>query len=130
MFKMSFAIYRRPDLSPEQFCDHWLNVHAPLLKKYAKALRIRRYIQLHGGDYEATRGMTEARNCRPPHDGVVEIWWDSEEDRLAAAETSAGKEASLLLREDELRFCDMSRSSVLFGREHVIVSDGPVPSDD
>lgn len=124
MFKMSFAVYRRPDLTAEQFRDHWLNVHAPLLKQHAKALRVRRYVQLHGGDYESTKRMAESRNCQPPHDGVVEIWWDSEEDRLAASQSAEGQAAGFLLREDELRFCDISRSSVMFGQEHVIVSDG------
>lgn len=120
MLKMSFAVYRRGDLTREQFLDHWYNVHAPLAKRFAKALRIRRYIQLHGAECEATRLMTASRDCQPPHDGVVEIWWDSEEDRLAGSQSPEGQEGSRLLKEDELNFCDMSKASVIFGTEHVI----------
>jgi len=123
MIKMSFAVYRRPDLTQEQFLDHWFNIHAPIAKKYAKALRIRRYVQLHGGDYEAARQMTESRGCQPPHDGVVEIWWDSEADRLAGAASAEGQEGGRLLQADELNFCDMSRSSVMFGVERVIIDE-------
>jgi uncharacterized protein (TIGR02118 family) len=126
MLKMSFAVYRRDDLSREEFLDYWFNVHAPLAKRYAAALRIRRYVQLHGGDYETTRLMTESRQCQPPHDGVVEIWWDSEEDRLAGAASPDGREGARLLHEDELKFCDMSRATVIFGVEHVII---PGPND-
>lgn len=124
MFKMSFAVYRRPDLTQEQFLDYWRNVHAPLAVKHAKALRIRRYVQMHAGDYDMARLMTQSRGCLPPHDGVVEIWWDSEEDRMAAAASEEGRLAGLELREDETRFCDMSRSTVAFGYEHVIIEDG------
>lgn len=124
MLKMSFAVYRRPDLTREQFLDHWANVHAPLLLKYADALRVRRYVQLHGGDYQVTQMLTESRNCQPPHDGVVQLWWDSEEDRIAGSASPEGQEAGRLLREDELRFCDMSRATVCFGTENVVL-DGP-----
>lgn len=124
MFKMSFTIYRRPDMTREQFLDYWKNVHAPLAIKYAKILRIRRYVQMHAGDYEMVRIMTETRRCQPPHDGVCEIWWDSENDRLAAARSEEGKAASREMYEDELRFCDMSRATVSFGYEHEVIEDG------
>lgn len=124
MFKMSFTIYRRPDLTREQFLHHWENIHAPIAVKYMKALRIRKYVQLHAVESEATQAMRESRNCLPPHDGVVEIWWDSEEDRLKAAQDPEAQIAGKLLREDELNFVDMSRSSVMFGHEHVVIEDG------
>lgn len=122
MIKMSFSIYRRADLTREQFLRHWQTVHADLLKRYAKALRIRRYVQLHGADLEVTRLMTESRQCQPPHDGVVEIWWDSEEDRIAALQSEEGLEGSRLLREDEDNFCDMSRATLVFGCENIVIA--------
>ncbi|HVI33879.1 EthD domain-containing protein [Phenylobacterium sp.] len=123
MFKMSFAVYRRPELTREAFLDYWRNVHAPLAVKHAGALRIRRYVQLHAGDYEIARMITQSRGCQPPHDGVVEIWWDSEEDRMAAAASPEGQAAARELIADELRFCDMSRATVAFGYEHVIIDN-------
>jgi uncharacterized protein (TIGR02118 family) len=121
MLKMSFAVYRRPDFTREQFLRYWQEVHAPIAVKYAEALRIRRYVQLHGADLSVTRLMTESRHCQPPHDGVVEIWWDSEADRIAAGQSLEGQEGGRLLREDELNFCDMSRATVCFGEEHVVI---------
>ena len=121
---MSFAVYRRPEMNREEFLDYWQNVHAPLAIQHAEALRIRRYVQLHADDCEISRRVTESRQCQPPHDGVAEIWWDSEEDRMAAAETEEGQLASRILSEDELRFCDMSRATVSFGTEHLVIDDG------
>jgi uncharacterized protein (TIGR02118 family) len=121
MLKMSVAVHRRADLSRAAFLDYWQTVHAALVREHAAVLRVRRYVQLHGADLEVTRLFTESRGCRPPHDGVVEIWWDSEVDRIAGIATPEGREASRLLREDELRFCDMAASSVVFGHEHVVI---------
>ncbi|MBU1378558.1 MAG: EthD domain-containing protein [Alphaproteobacteria bacterium] len=123
MFKMSFAVYRRPDLTQEQFLAHWRDVHAPLAVKYAKDLRIKRYVQLHGGDYPAAALMTASRNCQPPHDGVVEIWWESEAERLAASASPEGQAAGRVMHADELNFCDMSRATICFGYEHVVIGD-------
>lgn len=120
---MSFAVYRRPDLTQDEFLRYWREVHGPLAVKYAKALRIKRYVQLHGADSEAARRMTADRGSAPPHDGVAEIWWESEADRLAVADSPEGREAGRIMREDELRFCDMTRSTVIFGVEHVVIGE-------
>lgn len=124
VFKMSFTVYRKPGLTREEFLDYWQNVHAPLAVEHAKALRIRRYVQMHAVESEATDRITASRQCQPPHDGVVEIWWDCEEDRLAAAATEEGRRAGQILSADELQFCDMSRATVSFGYEHLVIDDG------
>jgi len=121
LFKMSFAVYRRPDLTPQQFRDYWRTVHAGLAVKYADIFRIRKYVQLHAYDGEAANLMTASRQSQPPNDGVVELWWDSEDERLAAARSPEGQVAGKVMLEDELRFCDMARASVAFGYEHRIV---------
>jgi uncharacterized protein (TIGR02118 family) len=123
MFKMQFGVYRKPGMTQEEFLDYWRTVHGPLAVKHAKALRIKKYVQLHGGDYEITRRVTESRGSQPPHDGVAQIWWESEEDRMAAANSPEGQAASKIMAEDELRFCDMARSTVIFGHEHVVIDD-------
>lgn len=123
MFKMSFAVYRRPDFTREQFLAYWRDVHAPLAMECARAMAIQRYVQLHSEDSEATELMTRSRGCAPPHDGVCQIWWNSEEERLAAAASPEGQAAGRRLREDEMKFCDLTRSTVLFGHEHVIIDE-------
>ena len=120
MLKMSLAVRRRPDLTHAKFLDYWRDVHGPLVIRLAKDIRLRRYVQLHGADGELARQYVAYRGVDGLHDGVAQLWWDSEADRLAAAETPEGAEAARLLREDELRFCDLGRSTVCFGLETLI----------
>ncbi|WP_295192662.1 EthD domain-containing protein [uncultured Brevundimonas sp.] len=125
MFKMSLAVFRRPDLSQQEFLDYWRNIHAPLVLRLAGDIRLVRYVQHHGEDCTLSRQFVWHRGVAGLHDGVAQLWWRSEADRLAAAATDAGAEASRLLREDERRFCDLTRSTVSFGVEHVVFDGRP-----
>lgn len=130
MFKMSLAVFRRPDLTRQEFLDYWRDVHAPLVRSLAEDIRLVRYVQHHGEDCALSRQFVTHRGVAGLHDRVAQLWWLSEEDRLAAAATAAGAEASQLLREDELRFCDLARSTVSFGIEHTVfdaISGGKQP---
>lgn len=120
MFKMSLAVFRRTHLTHAEFLDYWQDVHAPLVVRLSGAIRLKRYAQLHGEDGRLARQFVEHRGVAGQSDGVAQLWWTSEADRLAAAATSEGAEASQLLREDELRFCDLGRSIVCFGQEHFV----------
>lgn len=120
MFKMSLAVFRRPDLSRQEFLNYWSDVHAPLVLRLAKDIRLVRYVQHHGQDCALSRQFVTHRGVAGLHDGVAQLWWLSEDDRLAAASTAVGIEASRLLREDERRFCDLARSTVSFGVEQVV----------
>nr|WP_314434099.1 EthD domain-containing protein [uncultured Brevundimonas sp.] len=120
MLKMSLAIRRRAGLTHREFLDYWHDVHAPLVVRLAADIRLLRYVQLHGEDGEFARQYVAYRGVDGLHDGVAQLWWKSEADRLAASATSEGVEAARLLREDEQRFCDLARSTVCFGRERPI----------
>ena len=50
MVKILFCLRRPPHWSPQDFQRYWLEVHAPLVRKHQKVLRIARYIQFHS-DY-------------------------------------------------------------------------------
>lgn len=117
MLKMSLAIRRRPDLTHPEFLDYWRDIHAPLVIRLADVSRLQRYVQLHGQDGELARQYVAYRGVDGMHDGVAQLWWSSEADRLAAAAAADGVEAAKLLRQDEFQFCDLSRSTVCFGVE-------------
>jgi uncharacterized protein (TIGR02118 family) len=121
MIKMSFAVYRRPELTREAFLAYWRDVHGPLIARHAELLRIRRYVQLHGIEGPLVEQMVRTRGCAPAHDGVAQVWWDSEQDRMEALQTPEAQAAIAEIKADEDRFVDMSRSSPVFGVEHVVV---------
>src|SRR5881397_2777507 len=47
MIKLVFTLRRRDGMSREEFQRYWREQHAPLVARHARALRIRRYIQVH-----------------------------------------------------------------------------------
>jgi uncharacterized protein (TIGR02118 family) len=122
MIKLVFTVRRRPDMTREEFQRYWREQHAPLVKRHADALRIRRYVQVHARDTDLDEAVAGARGSEPRfYDGVAELWWDSFEDLAAAFSSDAGQAAGQELLEDEQRFIDLPRSPLWFGEENVVI---------
>jgi len=120
MIKFVYVVRRRPDVSPETFRKYWLESHGPLVRKFAQALRAKRYVQSHTLDVPLNQIAQQARSSKPPYDGITELWWDSLEDVIAAAQSPEGQQANLTLTQDEATFCDLPNCSVFFTEEHTI----------
>lgn len=119
--KIVFCLRRLPTLTPQAFQHHWREVHAPLVARHQKTLRIVRYVQFHtvigafGARLQSFRGSPE------PYDGVAEIWYESREALESLGRDPAARAASRELLEDERRFVDLAGSPIFRGEEHVIV---------
>ena len=120
MIKLVYCIRRRPDVSPDAFRKHWLEVHAPKVEKCATALRARRYVQSHTLDSVLNDALRGSRGARTPYDGITEVWWDSEDDLAAAMQTEEGAEAGRALLEDEQNFIQLDASALFLTEEHGI----------
>lgn len=121
MLKCVYCVRRLKSLSVEEFYDYWLNHHGPLVRKYATAVGMKRYIQSHtiqnpvlNAAAQQPRGITEM------YDGITEVWWDSPEALIASLQTPEGQEANRILSEDEARFVDCANSAIFFTIEHTI----------
>jgi uncharacterized protein (TIGR02118 family) len=121
MIKLSFCLHRLPGLTREQFQKYWLEVHAPLVRQHAAALRIHRYVQTHTLLGEAADSLRATRGGPPGYDGVAELWWKSEKELAEAAATPAGAAAGRALLEDERKFIDLARSPLFWAREHEMI---------
>ena len=119
MIKLVYAIRRRGDLSPDAFRKRWLE-HAPLVARFAEAMRAQRYVQSHTLDSPWNAALAGSRGCAPPFDGVTEVWWASEAEFTAALATPEGREAGRALLEDERDFIDFAGSSLFLTEEHPI----------
>jgi hypothetical protein len=97
-------------------------MHAPLVRKHQKALRIVRYIQFHSDFGPLTEKLRAFRNSPEPYDGVAEIWYESREALETLGKDSNARAASRELLEDEKQFVDLSRSPIWLGEEKVIIS--------
>ena len=122
---MIYCVKRRLDIDIEEFYRYWLEEHGPLVKRHAKELRIKKYIQCH--TIQDTREMPlnkifqDSRHTLDAYDGVAELWWDSIDDLMASGATPEGVNAGQILLEDEQNFIDSSKSSIFFSEEHTII---------
>ena len=121
MFKITFCLRRRPDLTPERFDAYWRDEHAPLVRRHAEALGIRRYVQSTRFDSDLAAVAAKVRGAPEPFDGVAELWFDSREAMEAGFSTKAGRAAGRALLEDEARFIDLENSPIWFATEREIV---------
>ena len=120
MIKLVFCLRRRPELSREEFQRYWFEQHAPLVKRHAEVLRIRRYVQVHSLPSEASERIRASRGAPPEYDGVAELWYDSLESLLAARSPESGAAARELL-EDERKFIDLTNSPLWFAEEKPVI---------
>ena len=123
MIKMIFSLKRLPHFSREEFQRYWREQHAPLVKRHAASLGVRRYVQSHTVNEPRLAMVSEVRGSAGlDFDGVAELWWDSLDSLLAAVSTEAAQVASRELLEDEARFIDLANSPVFFSEELEVVS--------
>ena len=118
MIKLIMCLCRHPDITREEFQDYWLNKHGPFFQKNAAVMRSKRYVQSHTIDTPLNEGMRSSRGMLPEFDGVAEVWFESEEELMAAMGTPEMQELSAALLEDESKFVDHARSSAFIVREH------------
>ena len=118
MIKLIMCLTRRADLSREQFQDYWLNSHGPFFQENAGSMRSKKYLQSHTIDTPLNDGMRQARGMLPEYDGVAEVWFESEEDLMAAMSSPEGQQLGEALLNDEKNFIDHSKSAAFIVREH------------
>ena len=96
MLKFVVVLYRRPDLTCEQFRAHLENIHAPL----AKALPgLKKYIQNHPAP--------DPNRDPPAWDAIVELYFDNREMMEAAWASPQGAASDA----DLPRFADLNRTT-------------------
>jgi len=121
MIKLVFCLRRRPELSREEFQRYWREQHAPLVRRHAETLGIRRYVQVHTRPTPFDEALRAPRGAPEPFDGVAETWWDDEDALARSGATHEGRAAARELIEDEKRFADLARSPIWVAVEHEFV---------
>lgn len=127
MIKLIFCVKRQSLMSRAEFQEYWLKHHGPLFQKFAETYRAVRYVQSHTIDSPLNENLKKSRGLSDEYDGIAEIWWQSEEDFVAAISSPEGQKLRAMFIEDEAKFINMSASSAFFTVEHVIV-DGVIPN--
>jgi hypothetical protein len=118
--RLVFPVQRRAELTREEFQRYWREQHAPLVRRLARTLGIQRYVQVHTDLNAETDPGRVARNAAPPHDGVAELWIDTD---LAEGSIEERRAAATELLADERQFVDLEASRFFFGSERTIVDE-------
>ena len=121
MIKLVFCLHRQPHLSREEFQRYWRDTHAPLVRRHAAVLRIRRYVQVHTLDDPLQDALQASRGGPAAYDGVAELWWESRDEFETVMQDAEAQRAALELLEDERRFIDLSRSPLFIAAERPVV---------
>ncbi len=113
MVTLHAFLVRRPDLTHEEFLEHWRDRHGPLIRDTPELAR-------HLVRYEQHARLPGARGGTPGYDGVaVQVYRDWAGLAAMLAEPAAG-----MMVEDEARFLDRDRLVVVFSEDHrVVVAD-------
>lgn len=122
MIKLVFCLRRRPELSRDEFQRYWYETHAPLVRKHAEVLGIRRYIQVHSTDNPLNAAIQRSRGAPAEYDGVAELWYDSFE-AMAANRSPETTAAGRALLEDEAKFIDLANSPLWFAEERPVIGE-------
>jgi uncharacterized protein (TIGR02118 family) len=125
MIKLVYCVRKRAEIPDAEFHRYWLEIHGPLVRGFAQAIRARKYIQSHTIAPALNALLAESRGLAPAYDGITEVWWDNEAALEAGMATAEGQEAHRRLKEDEATFIDFSQSRLFMTREHEIF-DYPV----
>ena len=121
MLKFVYVVRRLPHMSREEFQRYWRETHGPLVRSRGRTLRIRRYVQVHTLESPINDALRESHGTLEPYDGDAELWWDSDEELVAATASPEGRKAAQELLEDERSFIDLERSALRIGEEHPVV---------
>jgi uncharacterized protein (TIGR02118 family) len=107
MLKFMVVIYRRPDLSEEQFRRHLKEVHGPLAKKLPG---LKKYVQNYVAD--------DAKRKHPGWDAIVELCFENHESMEKAWDSPEGaaSDADLPL------FADLKRTTWSVVEEVTVLS--------
>ena len=120
MIKLTFCLTRLAHLSRAEFQDYWRNHHAPLVKSFQDALKIKRYVQVHALADELSAPLRGPRGAPDGYDGIAELWWENVGD-MASTDPQA-RQAGRALLEDEKKFIDLAKSPIWLSTEHEIIN--------
>jgi uncharacterized protein (TIGR02118 family) len=122
MVKLVYCLHRRDGMSLEEFQTYWRDVHAPLVRRHAEALGIRRYVQVHTRPSPLAELVSASRGGADGYDGVAELWFDDVQNLATSAASAEGAAAGAELLEDERRFIAVDRSPLFLAEENEVIA--------
>jgi hypothetical protein len=114
MFKISFYVRRKKDVTASEFRDYWLGEHADIHKQYLQELGVRSYIKCETLPNDPVGiASAEAYQTGSEHYDFVDHWVFNDVETLKAGSQNSDVLAAMKAAfESEERYVDTSRSMV------------------
>jgi|TARA_Y100000310_G_scaffold342703_1_gene447004 uncharacterized protein (TIGR02118 family) len=120
IYKTFYVLNHHADQTLQEAQLYWRMYHGPLVRSFGQAIGALRYVQVHRLEDDMNQTFAAARGTEePPFCGHAELWHDRSSG--SAAPTAEAIRAGQALAEDESIFIDFARSSIWYGKEHVLV---------
>jgi uncharacterized protein (TIGR02118 family) len=107
MIKLVYCITKKASITDQEFFRYWKDIHGPI---GARIPGLRKLVQSHRYDVSGDA-------LKPDYDGMAELWFDDEQDLLAARQTPEWKAST----DDEANFIDRGKVAYFVSEEHVLV---------
>jgi hypothetical protein len=112
MIKLLFLLKRKPGITLEQFRDYYESTHSKLIPSGASGAK--RYFRKY---LSPLPKRTDPADAEPYYDCIMEIWFEDEE-ALRNAPFNTDRELQRIIKEDELRFLDVTKLHGFTYEEH------------
>ena len=113
MIRLTALLKRNPDLSHDEFVDHWANQHGPLIRDNPALAR-------HFVRYEQHPLAEDQSFAVGGYDGMAIQWFHSMDDMVAFVSEPSYAESVM---PDERRFLDLDGIAVTFTTDPVVMID-------
>ena len=107
MIKLVYCVTKKAGITDQEFFHYWKHIHGPI---GARIPGLRKLVQSH-------RYVVSGDTHKPDYDGMAELWFDDEQDLLAARRTPEWKAST----DDEANFIDRGKVACFVSGEHVLV---------
>ena len=124
MIRLDYYVRRQPSLNQEEFQAQWLQEHGKLWVKYADALGLKRYTQVHDWpEHPVCKTWREMYGADGyACDGVATVYWPSYRALETALATPEGEAAMAEILAHEKTIIDTSSSRLSFGIVHPVIN--------
>lgn len=125
MIKITYNIFARSELEPEEVRRRWMDEHGDMVRGFAPRLRLARYVQTLRQPHplEATMSASRGQSPRYPF-GMAELYWNSIDDLEWSFSDKDARDCYRSLLEDEKRFAERGEWMPWIGRERLVIPEG------
>ena len=117
VLRVFYPLRHKSELSEPDARHYWLTHHGPIVRSHGEATGTLCYRQVHRANSPIDDGLRAARGTVvDPYLGHAEAWVDR-----GRSPTEEAARANRAFIEDEHNFIDMRRSTIFFGKEHVVI---------